>query len=111
MGMDAETAVSDDYKQEDNQFTGAIVKVTIDVSPSKLSTAAQKPTADTENAAELAVDRPFADLAADAQCPSSVTRVASRRWLVMSQCALRVQKERVFCHDENVRLRDIRSLP
>jgi len=56
VGMDAETAVSDDYKQEDNQFTGAIVKVTIDVSPSKLSAADQKATADTEDAADLAVD-------------------------------------------------------
>jgi hypothetical protein len=55
-GADAETAVSDDYKQEDNKFTGTIVKVTIDVSPSKLSAADQKALADAEDAAELAVD-------------------------------------------------------
>jgi len=42
VGMDAETAVSDDYKQGDNKFTGKINKVTIDLGPSKLSGADEK---------------------------------------------------------------------
>jgi hypothetical protein len=42
VGMDGETAVSDDYKQGDNKFAGKIAKVTIDVSPSKLSGADEK---------------------------------------------------------------------
>jgi arylsulfatase len=37
VGMDGETAVSDEYKQGDNRFTGRIVKVTIDVKPAGLS--------------------------------------------------------------------------
>jgi len=56
VGMDAETAVSDDYKEEDNKFTGTIVKVTIDVSPSALSPADQKALADAEDAVALAED-------------------------------------------------------
>jgi hypothetical protein len=56
VGLDAETAVSDDYKQGDNKFTGTIVKVTIDISPSGLSAADQKALADAEDAADLAVD-------------------------------------------------------
>ena len=42
VGVDGETAVSNDYKQGDNKFTGRIVKVTIDVKPSQLSPADQK---------------------------------------------------------------------
>src|SRR5712691_2682472 len=42
VGLDGETAVSNDYKQGDNEFTGKIAKVTIDVSPSKLSDADEK---------------------------------------------------------------------
>ncbi len=42
VGMDGETAVSDDYKQGDNKFTGKIAKVTIALSPSKLSAADEK---------------------------------------------------------------------
>ena len=34
VGLDAETAVSDDYKEGDNKCTGTIEKVTVDVSPS-----------------------------------------------------------------------------
>ena len=30
MGLDAETNVSPDYKQDDNTFTGKIVKVTVE---------------------------------------------------------------------------------
>jgi hypothetical protein len=56
VGLDAETAVSDDYKEGDNKFTGTIVKVTIDISPSGLSAADQKAVADAEDAADLAVD-------------------------------------------------------
>jgi arylsulfatase len=37
VGMDGETAVSKDYKQGDNKFTGIIEKITIDISPSRLS--------------------------------------------------------------------------
>jgi hypothetical protein len=42
VGEDAETAVSNDYKQGDNKFTGKIVKVTIDAQPSNLSAADKK---------------------------------------------------------------------
>jgi arylsulfatase len=56
VGMDAETAVSDDYKEGDNRFTGTIVKVTIDVSPSRLSPADQKALADAEDSVALAED-------------------------------------------------------
>ena len=37
VGMDGETAVSNDYKEGDNKFTGIIEKITIDIDPSKLS--------------------------------------------------------------------------
>ncbi len=47
--MDNETAVSNDYKQEDNKFTGKILKVTIDTKPSKLSTADEKAVEDAED--------------------------------------------------------------
>jgi arylsulfatase A-like enzyme len=56
VGLDAETAVSDDYKEGDNKFTGTIVKVTVDVSPSGLSAADQKALADAEDAALLDED-------------------------------------------------------
>jgi arylsulfatase A-like enzyme len=49
VGMDNETAVSNDYKQEDNKFTGKILKVTIDTKPSKLSTADEKAVEDAED--------------------------------------------------------------
>jgi arylsulfatase A-like enzyme len=39
VGLDGETAVSDDYKEGDNAFTGKIRKVTIEVGPVKLSAA------------------------------------------------------------------------
>ncbi len=42
VGMDGETAVSNDYKQGDNKFTGKIFKVTINTKPSGLSAADQK---------------------------------------------------------------------
>jgi arylsulfatase len=42
VGMDGETAVSNDYPQGDNHFTGKIAKVTIDSGPSALSQADQK---------------------------------------------------------------------
>src|SRR5436190_19061726 len=42
VGEDAETAVSNDYKQGDNKFTGKIFKVTIETKPSNLSAADKK---------------------------------------------------------------------
>jgi arylsulfatase A-like enzyme len=56
VGMDAETAVSDDYKQGDNKFTGKIVKVTIDVSPSKLSGADERKVEEEGEAAAIIED-------------------------------------------------------
>jgi hypothetical protein len=56
VGMDAETAVSNDYKQGDNKFTGKIVKVTIDTKPSGLSTADQKAVENAEAEAAAIVD-------------------------------------------------------
>ncbi|HEY2797427.1 MAG TPA: arylsulfatase [Thermoanaerobaculia bacterium] len=54
VGMDGETAVSNDYKQGDNRFTGTILKVTIDVKPSPLSEADRKAEEDAEaNAAAI----------------------------------------------------------
>jgi len=49
VGLDGETAVSDDYKQGNNRFTGTIVKVTVDVSPARLSAGDQKAVADAED--------------------------------------------------------------
>jgi len=51
VGMDGETAVSNDYKQGDNKFAGKIFKVTIDTKPSNLSAADKKAV---EQAEELA---------------------------------------------------------
>jgi arylsulfatase A-like enzyme len=56
VGMDGETAVSNDYKQGDNRFTGKIVKVTIDVRPSQLSAADQKAVEDGEDVAASITD-------------------------------------------------------
>ena len=56
VGLDAETAVSDDYKEGDNKFTGTIAKVTIDISPSGLSAADQKAVGDAEDAADVGED-------------------------------------------------------
>jgi arylsulfatase len=54
VGMDGETAVSNDYKEGDNKFTGKIVKVVIDVKPSGLSAADQKAIGDAEENAAAA---------------------------------------------------------
>jgi hypothetical protein len=51
VGVDAETAVSDDYKEGNNKFTGTIARVTIDISPTGLSAADQTALADAEDAA------------------------------------------------------------
>jgi arylsulfatase len=51
VGVDGETAVSNDYKQGDNKFTGKIFKVTIDTKPSNLSAADQKTVEDAEEVA------------------------------------------------------------
>ena len=56
VGMDGETAVSDDYKQGDNKFTGKIAKVTIDLSPSKLSAADEKKVEEAEDVAATIED-------------------------------------------------------
>src|SRR4029079_1959894 len=48
VGMDGETAVSNDYKQGDNKFTGKIEKVTIDTSPSKLTAEDSRKVEETE---------------------------------------------------------------
>jgi arylsulfatase len=56
VGVDAETAVSNDYKQGDNKFTGKIFKVTIDTKPSNLSTADKKAVEDAEEVAATIED-------------------------------------------------------
>jgi arylsulfatase len=56
VGLDAETAVSDAYKQGDNKFTGTIVKVTIDLRPSGLSAADEKAVRDGEAAVAVGQD-------------------------------------------------------
>jgi arylsulfatase len=54
--MDGETAVSNDYKQGDNKFTGKIDKVTIDLSASKLSGADEKKVEEAGEAAAFIED-------------------------------------------------------
>jgi len=54
--MDGETAVSNDYKQGDNKFTGKIEKVTIDTKPSNLSPADKKAVEDAEDVAATIED-------------------------------------------------------
>jgi len=54
VGLDGETAVSNDYKPEDSHFTGKIMKVVIDVKPSGLSAADRKAVEDAEEAAAAA---------------------------------------------------------
>jgi arylsulfatase A-like enzyme len=56
VGVDGETAVSNDYKEADNKFTGRIVKVTVDVKPSGLSAADQKAVEDAEESAAAAIE-------------------------------------------------------
>ena len=56
VGMDAETAVSNDYKQGDNRFTGKIVKVTVDTNPSGLSKEDQATVDEVDEAAAAAED-------------------------------------------------------
>ncbi|PYK53187.1 MAG: arylsulfatase [Verrucomicrobia bacterium] len=56
VGEDAETAVSNDYKQGDNKFTGKIEKVTIDTKPSNLSAADKKAVEDAEEVAAAIED-------------------------------------------------------
>jgi arylsulfatase A-like enzyme len=56
VGMDGETAVSIDYKEGDNKFTGKIVNVIVDVKPTGLSTADQKAVEDAEETAAAAVE-------------------------------------------------------
>ena len=56
VGRDDETAVSNDYKQGNNSFTGKIFKVTINTKPSGLSAADKKAVEDAEDEAEIIVD-------------------------------------------------------
>jgi arylsulfatase A-like enzyme len=56
VGMDGETAVSSDYKQGDNKFTGKIDKVTIDIKPSNLSAVDKKAVEDAEEVAATIED-------------------------------------------------------
>jgi len=56
VGRDDETAVSNDYKQGNNSFTGKIFKVTINTKPSGLSAADKKAVADAEEEADAIVD-------------------------------------------------------
>ena len=56
VGMDAETAVSNDYKQGDNKFIGKIDKVTIDTKHSNLSAADEKAVEDAEEVAATIED-------------------------------------------------------
>jgi len=56
VGMDGETAVSNDYKQGDNKFTGKIEKVTIDTKPSNLSAEDKKSVEDAAEAAAAIED-------------------------------------------------------
>jgi arylsulfatase len=56
VGMDGETAVSNDYKQGDNRFSGKIFKVTIDLQPSKLSASDEKALEDLGDEVEIIED-------------------------------------------------------
>src|SRR5437773_10043724 len=56
VGMDKETMVSNDYKPGENRFTGKIIKVTIDTTPSNLSEADKKTVEATEAVAESIED-------------------------------------------------------
>ena len=56
VGMDGETAVSRDYKEGDNHFTGRIVSVTVDIAPSQLSEEDQKAVHEASEAAARGKD-------------------------------------------------------
>ena len=56
VGMDNETAVSNDYKEGDNKFTGKIRKITINTKPSNLGKAEEKEAQEKEEAAKRAQD-------------------------------------------------------
>jgi len=56
VGVDGETAVSNDYKQGDNKFTGKIINVTIDTQPSNLSEADKKTVETAEDTAATIED-------------------------------------------------------
>jgi len=56
VGIDGETAVSSDYTPSGSKFTGKIVKVTIDVQPSKLGAADQKAADEAEEQGSVAED-------------------------------------------------------
>jgi arylsulfatase len=56
VGMDGETAVSNDYKEGDNKFTGKIYKITIDTGASRLSAEDKKKSEEVGQAADAATE-------------------------------------------------------
>ena len=56
VGVDNETMVSNDYKSGENRFTGKIIKVTIDTTPSNLNEADKKSVEAAEAVAETIED-------------------------------------------------------
>jgi arylsulfatase len=56
VGMDGETAVSNDYKEGENKFTGRIQKIVIDTGKSALSDIDQKKTQEAEAASASTTD-------------------------------------------------------
>jgi hypothetical protein len=56
VGMDGETAVSNDYKPESSKFTGQIAKVTIEVKPSPMNPQEKKAAEDAKAEAEIVQD-------------------------------------------------------
>jgi len=56
VGMDNETAVSNDYKERDNKFTGTIKKITVDAKPFGLSAKDKKEAEDAGDVKEIAED-------------------------------------------------------
>jgi arylsulfatase len=54
VGMDGETAVSNDYRPDNSRFTGRIVKVTIDVKPMTMGAGDKKMVDDAEAASDAA---------------------------------------------------------
>jgi len=56
VGMDNETAVSKDYKKDDNKFTGKIIKITIETKPPNLTAEAGKTIIDGQLSAQRAED-------------------------------------------------------
>ena len=56
VGVDNETAVSNDYKERDNKFTGMIKKITVDVKPFNLGAKDKKEAEDYGDMKEITED-------------------------------------------------------